>query len=315
MAQRQQKYHHRKPAPWQSPLIIALLLACSLAPPVYLAIATNTPLVAEELPDSSSSASSDSDQQTDTSNEDDGEGGEDATESYEETVIGEYRAVSQGTDRARAQNIGLTAATIDGIKLEPQASFSFAETVGDPDENQNFQDAPAIPGDQAQLTRGGGISQVTSALYIAALTSGLTIDERHPHAVTVDYAPVGLDAAYVFGTADLRITNPYDYPVTIVADAVEQTVIVRIIGHPLQDGLYFEPVAKLVEYQTADGSSVDATGVDPALQEESYCVVESSRLHYLNGVLTRTELLSLDTYQVLEDSSVMATGGGVDPTK
>ena len=79
---------------------------------------------------------------------------------------------------------------------------------------------------------GGGICQVSTALYIAAVKADLEIVERHPHSVPSDYAPIGLDATIVYGSRDLRIKNNTDFPITIYAKAVGQTVSVNLLGKP-----------------------------------------------------------------------------------
>ena len=61
----------------------------------------------------------------------------------------------------------------------------------------------------------GGICQVSSTLYNAALLANLPIVERHNHSVAVDYVPVGTDATVTYGEADLRFKNDTDSPIII----------------------------------------------------------------------------------------------------
>lgn len=49
---------------------------------------------------------------------------------YQET-IGSYEAISQSDDDERAENLRLAAEAINGYVIEPGATFSFNEVVGD----------------------------------------------------------------------------------------------------------------------------------------------------------------------------------------
>lgn len=61
---------------------------------------------------------------------------------YQET-IGSYEAISQSDDDERAENLRLAAEAINGYVIEPGATFSFNEVVGDTTAEDNASDAPA----------------------------------------------------------------------------------------------------------------------------------------------------------------------------
>lgn len=141
---------------------------------------------------------------------------------YQET-IGSYEAISQSDDDERAENLRLAAEAINGYVIEPGATFSFNEVVGDTTAERGYKEAPVLYSSGLGSSDGGGICQVSTALYIAAVKADLEIVERHPHSVPSDYAPIGLDATIVYGSRDLRIKNNTDFPITIYAKAVGQT--------------------------------------------------------------------------------------------
>ena len=148
---------------------------------------------------------------------------------YQET-IGSYEAISQSDDNERAENLRLAAEAINGYVIEPGATFSFNEVVGDTTAERGYKEAPVLYSSGLGSSDGGGICQVSTALYIAAVKADLEIVERHPHSVPSDYAPIGLDATIVYGSRDLRIKNNTDFPITIYAKAVGQTVSVNLLG-------------------------------------------------------------------------------------
>lgn len=130
---------------------------------------------------------------------------------YQET-IGSYEAISQSDDDERAENLRLAAEAINGYVIEPGATFSFNEVVGDTTAERGYKEAPVLYSSGLGSSDGGGICQVSTALYIAAVKADLEIVERHPHSVPSDYAPIGLDATIVYGSRDLRIKNNTDFP-------------------------------------------------------------------------------------------------------
>lgn len=189
---------------------------------------------------------------------------------YQET-IGSYEAISQSDDNERAENLRLAAEAINGYVIEPGATFSFNEVVGDTTAERGYKEAPVLYSSGLGSSDGGGICQVSTALYIAAVKADLEIVERHPHSVPSDYAPIGLDATIVYGSRDLRIKNNTDFPITIYAKAVGQTVSVNLLGKPRDDGSKTAADLRQAEDSTSDApaaapASAPATQAAPAAQ-------------------------------------------------
>lgn len=85
---------------------------------------------------------------------------------YQET-IGSYEAISQSDDDERAENLRLAAEAINGYVIEPGATFSFNEVVGDTTAERGYKEAPVLYSSGLGSSDGGGICQVSTALYIA----------------------------------------------------------------------------------------------------------------------------------------------------
>lgn len=224
----------------------------------------------------------------------------------EQEVIGEYQAISQSEDPGRSENIRLATEAIDGAVIEPGATFSFSETVGHTTAERGYKEAAVISNGEVAKGDGGGVCQVSTALYIAAVKADLEIVERHPHSVPSDYAPIGLDATIVYGTFDLRLKNNAAHPVTIHAKAVGQTVDVSIVGDPLPEGRTVDATSQIVSrYERDDGAGTS----------RQYYVSEAFRVYYQDGVRTTRDLLSSDIYLVDENATVTTSEGSVDPNK
>ena len=215
-------------------------------------------------------------------------------------VVSQYTAVSKSEDPDRAVNLRLAAQAIDGAVIEPGQVFSFNDIVGDTETNSDYRIALVVFGNSLSYDRGGGICQVSTALYIAALQADMEIVERHPHTLAPDYAPMGLDATLVYGTLDLQLKNTSAYPIRISAEAADQTVTVKLIGAPLEDGLSINAVSKITEYLDQSGDAIadgDGNGVSQAV----YYVAESYRVYYQDGTEIKEEDLSTDRYEVNEN--------------
>lgn len=115
----------------------------------------------------------------------------------------------------RVENIRVTARLLNNTVVEPGEIFSFNKTVGMPTEAKGFKKGTVF-GDGGMLTQelGGGMCQVSSTLYNAALDSGMEIIERHPHSKPVAYITNGRDAT-IYDDKDLRFRNTTGKPVII----------------------------------------------------------------------------------------------------
>lgn len=227
-----------------------------------------------------------------------------STASADQAVRGQYRAVSESTDTSREQNIRLAAEAINGTVIQPGEEFSFNDAIGSTSLTNGSQETTVVSGSDASQSDGGGINQVSTALYIAAVKADLEITERHPHSSPSDYAPIGLDATIVSGTFDLRIRNNTSHDITIHAQAEGQTVDVSITGDPLPEGVTVDAVSNVVsQYHRDDGTAGD---------QRQYYVAESFKVYYKDGEQTSRDLLSSDIYLVNDGDVVVLGQEGTD---
>lgn len=107
----------------------------------------------------------------------------------------------------RTENIKLAAKTLDGLVLAPQEEFSFNQRVGERTSAAGYKEAMIIVNNQFVPGLGGGVCQVSSTLYNAALLAHLEILERHPHSMEITYVPPGQDATVAYPDLDLKFKN------------------------------------------------------------------------------------------------------------
>ena len=145
-------------------------------------------------------------------------------------VLAEFTAVYNGTaDAARTKNLHLACEALNGYVIKAGETFSFNLALGPCTTNKGYQTAPTYVGSTAS-TLGGGISQISSALYCGALQAGLQITQRHAHAYAVDYTLLGFDAAVTYGSQDLQFVNTTADPIRILVSTAGTNVTVQLLG-------------------------------------------------------------------------------------
>ncbi len=136
-----------------------------------------------------------------------------------------------GTGYGRSANIRAAARWLDGTLIAPGATISFNDVVGARTLKRGFTFAPEIVGDELETGIGGGTCQVASTLHAAVLYGALDVVERHAHGRASSYTQMGMDATVAYGSVDLRIRNPFDFPVVVHAYLPKPTQIrVELLG-------------------------------------------------------------------------------------
>ena len=118
---------------------------------------------------------------------------------------------------ARTNNLILACRAINGTVLNPGEAFSFNDTVGERTAEKGYASATVYVGSESVEELGGGICQVASTIYDAALYAELEITHREYHQFFVTYVPGGLDATVYYGSVDFGFRNNTDYPIRINA--------------------------------------------------------------------------------------------------
>jgi len=136
-----------------------------------------------------------------------------------DSVLAAQTTVYNSYERDRTHNLKLAARAVDGVILKPGAEFSYNKTVGPRAKSLGFRDAPIFVNGQIEPGTGGGICQISSTLYQAALLAGMQIRQRSHHSMAVRYAPPGLDATVSYGVLDLKFVNPLRNAVYIKVEA------------------------------------------------------------------------------------------------
>lgn len=124
----------------------------------------------------------------------------------------------EGPDRInenRIANMELCCSLLSGLILKPGQIFSLQKMIGDPDHNNGFKDGPMIVRGRLQMSSGGGLCQVSTTLFNAALQADFDILEKYNHSIDIwgseRFIDLGKDAIYVFARRDLKFKNTHSH--------------------------------------------------------------------------------------------------------
>ncbi|MDY4077921.1 MAG: VanW family protein [Clostridium sp.] len=186
---------------------------------------------------------------------------------------------NKGYDTGRDYNLSVAAAQVNGTLLMPGDVFSYAEKTRAVE--NKYKDAMIIgEGNQYVPGNAGGICQVSTTLYNAAMRANLRSIERHNHSIASEYVPVGLDATVSWGYLDYRFANTYDFPIYIYA---------AVVGNMVQIAIYGDPSAMR-------GKTYSMTSEVEVKEAENKQIAKSYLITYENGQEINREYIDTSTY-------------------
>ena len=133
-------------------------------------------------------------------------------------------------DYNRTTNLELACAAIDGTIINPGEEFSFNNVVGERTAAKGYRTGIVYVNKKSEPEIGGGICQVATGCYQAALKAGMEITERSEHMYLVTYCSPALDATVYWGSLDLRFVNPWSMPIRVNASVSGGQVHISIDG-------------------------------------------------------------------------------------
>ncbi len=180
-------------------------------------------------------------------------------------------------DTGRGDNIEIAAAALDNCIVRPGDELSFNATVGSRVASAGYAVAPVIINGKTEQDIGGGVCQVSSTLYNAILTAGLTATARTAHYYPSAYVDAGLDATVADGQIDFAFRNTLPHAVLLRSGAFDGTLTISVYGCA-------EDLPGVMEMESV------IIGPPPT--------VEVYRLTYVGDQLVNREYLYTDEYDV-----------------
>ena len=219
-------------------------------------------------------------------------------ESWE--VLSAYTTYFDEKQAGRSENIRIAAMLINGITLQAYGDFSFNQTVGRRTAEAGFQQAKIISGGEYVIGTGGGVCQVSTTLYNAALKSGLCVVEFHPHSLQVGYVAPSRDAM-VSTQSDLKLYNPYAHAVRICTSVQNGTLRVQFLSKEKKQNLRYEICSNILAEIAPPPPIVKDGEKDDILRESKNGVKSEAYLEIYRGdALLSRKRLRIDEYRPIQ---------------
>ncbi|MCW3060316.1 MAG: hypothetical protein JWQ02_2137 [Capsulimonas sp.] len=133
-------------------------------------------------------------------------------------------------DVGRTQTVRRAIDIIDGAVVPPQGVFSINGTVGERTAERGFGKGHVFINGKMEVQQGGGMCQVATTLFNAAMLANLKIVERRQHVRTIPYADPGRDATVYWGQKDFKFQNLSDAPVYVSYKTTRSRAVVSLFG-------------------------------------------------------------------------------------
>ena len=195
-------------------------------------------------------------------------------------LIAGYTTVFDVFPPEEEENVRLAASIIQGTVLEPGENFSQNEIAGPYTEEKGYKEGDVYVSGEVMKDFGGGVCNVATTLYNAAIASNLEIVERHNHSMPVPYVPYGQDAAVAYGFKDFQFKNDTEHPMLIWTELVDNRLYVGFYGK--------EAAPEIVwEHDVSDETATDTQYiVNPDLAEgEENVLVEGMDGKVVDSIL------------------------------
>lgn len=145
-------------------------------------------------------------------------------------VLGNFETKFDPTKKERVHNLRVAAECLDNVVIYPGQQISFNTWVGPRVTESGYKEATVILDGKLVPGVGGGVCQVSSTLYNAALLANLKIVQRRNHTLPIAYLPMGQDAAVADGWLDFVFENTLETPLLLVTAVEEGVLRMGIMG-------------------------------------------------------------------------------------
>ena len=183
------------------------------------------------------------------------------------------------SNKNRSTNLMLAANKINGTVLMPGETFSYNKVVGARTISAGYKEAATYVNGQVVDGLGGGICQISTTLYNAAVYANLEILERTNHQFVPSYVPASRDATVSYGSLDFKFKNNRNYPIKLVCSVSRGIANFKIYGLKQEDDVEVQ----ISSYITGRSST--------SIYSEAYKILKR------NGQIVDKILLSKDIYK------------------
>ena len=130
-------------------------------------------------------------------------------------LLATYTTYYNAANTDRVTNLKIAASKINGKVLLPGEIFSYNGVVGERTIAAGYKEAGIYLNGQEAMGLGGGICQISTTLFNAALYANLQMVEVNNHQFVPAYSSTGRDATVVYGVKDFRFKNTRKHAIKI----------------------------------------------------------------------------------------------------
>ncbi len=158
-----------------------------------------------------------------------------------------------GSPANRIHNIQVATQRYDGLVIMPGEEFSFNQYLGEVDATNGYLPELVIKDNVTTPEYGGGICQVSTTVFRAAMQAGLEITSRQNHSYPVAYyGTPGYDATIYNPAPDFKFKNDTGSPIQLKTSILGTRLIFEVWG--TSDGREVTVNGPFVTDRKPDGS-------------------------------------------------------------
>lgn len=217
-------------------------------------------------------------------------------------IMGTFTSNYSTSAPGRCNNIEIATSALNGTVIMPGETFSFNDVVGPRTVERGYQEAGTYVGNKVEPGIGGGICQVSTTLYRAAMKANLRSVERTNHSMVVGYAQPGLDATVSYGYLDYKFKNTYDFPIYIKGTTLGKVVTYTIYGDPAAlNGKTYDMANEVLETIPPETKVVPDSTLPEGKEEKDGAGMtgykaRSYQITYENGAEVKRDIIATDSY-------------------
>lgn len=220
-----------------------------------------------------------------------------------QNVLGTFSTDFSSSGASRSTNLKVGTSKIDGRVLMPGETLSGYECMHPFTVANGYATAAAYENGQVVDSIGGGVCQIATTLYNAALRAEVSVAQRQNHSMMVNYVKPSEDAAIAGTYKDIKFTNNYSTPIYVEGHTSGRTLTFTIYGKETRpSNRTFEFVSEtlsvtdpgdpkvIVDSTMAPGSRKQVQSEHKGMKSRLWKIV------YVDGLEQSRELLHTDTY-------------------
>lgn len=220
-------------------------------------------------------------------------------------LLGSYTTSYASSSAGRKTNVQRAASLVNGHLVFPGETISVYSCIAPVETSNGYEIGHAYQGTEVVDSVGGGICQVATTVYNAALRAELEIVQRDCHSLRVSYVPISADAALAGGVLDLKLRNNLDAPIYIEGLTDGANLSFNIYGEE------YRPSNRTIEFESIQTGTIsppeepiytEDKSLEPGTEEVTAAAVtgytgELWKYVYEDGVKVESVKINSSRYQ------------------